>query len=553
MSNDPNAPAPSEPVAPVLALPAPEPRKAYRILALTESGVPLTRAFARTVQALRDAGSEVVPLPIPRGAAASAESIPSIAELKRGISSFAKDLVRGLRGGEVPQAEPWVVSQLKAVEGRIDAVLATDAEVAKIAFPWVDRAFPGALRVALDTDYHLDPEWKSVELDALVIAHPGVGADLARISEGRARTFIGGPVAAGAEMAPRRLDDSRPQVTVSFSRLEPGDVDSLLFQLSLAKPERFSLLFLPSSRPGVDELVRARAATYGLRGKRPKEGAELEAWIRGSSILVGFPSPAEAATAVAAGVPMLFVASEGRLQGGDRFLLQRGAALLSDVPITIAVHVEGLLPGGTYRDKVELALRDLEPTGTGGAAQAVLAAIEAGRPAPAVAPAGTTSQVGTPVDDDLEDIGETRPSAPGAATELSLPVRRAYLKEIILHQHHLERNLARAKGGLETWQRRVRLARTAGQDVLADQAVPRVEGLLKVIDQLERELREVQGLRERFASTAPLSAADRAAAARFMSPGTAASLDRNDAPESAFTQLELEDALAVLKRKLEGR
>ena len=551
MTTDPNAPAPTEP-APVLALPAPEPQKAYRVLALTESGVPLTRAFARAVQALRDAGSEVVPLAIPR-AVATTDTVPTIAELKRGISTIARDFVRGLRGGEPAQPEPWVVSQLRAVEGRIDAVLATDAEVAKIAFPWVDRAFPGTLRVAIDTDYHLDPEWKAVELDALVIAHPGVGADLLRISEGRARTFIGGPGTAGAEMAPRRRDEQLPQVVVSFARLEPGDVDSLLFQLSLARPERFSLLFLPSSRPGVDELVRARAATYGLRGKRPKEGGELEAWIRGAAMLVGFPSPAEAAAAVAASVPMLLVATEGRLQDGDRFLLQRGAALLSEVPITIAVHVEGLLPGGAYRARAEEALRDLEPTGTGGAAQAVLAAIKAGRPSPTAAPTVSAASPGARVDDELEDIGEIKQGAPGAAAELPRAVRRAYLKEIILHQHHVERTLGRARAGLETWQRRVRLARTAGQDALADQAVPRVEGLLKVIDQLERELRDVQGLRERFAGPAPLSAADRAAAARFLSPGTAASLDRNEAPESAFTRLELEDALAVLKRKLETR
>src|SRR5690606_15499745 len=104
-----------------------------------------------------------------------------------------------------------------------------------------------------------------------------------------------------------------------------------------------------------------------------------------------------------------------------------------------------------------------------------------------------------------------------------------------------------------TWQRRVRLARAANDHALADQAVPRVEGLLKVIDQLEKEQREVQALRERFAAPGPLSAADRAAAGRFLSPSTAASLDRGEAPESAFTRLELDDALAALKRKLDGK
>jgi len=533
--------------APVLALPAPEPQKAYRLLALTESGVPLTRSFARMVQALRDAGSEVVPLAIPRVSAAP-ESVPTITELKRGLATFAKDLVRGLRGGDDAASEPWVVSQLKAVEGRIDAVIATDPGVAKLAFSFVDRAFAGALRVAIDTDYHFDPEWKEVALDALVIAHPGLGADLPRVREGRARTFIGGPVTAGPEVAPKRLDETLPQVAISFSRLDPGDVDPLLFQLSLAGPDRFSLLFLPSSRSGVDELVRARAGTYGLRGKRPRSEAELEAWIRGSALLVGFPSPAECATAVVAGVPLLLFASEARLLDGDRFLLQHGA-LLSEVPITIAVHVEGLLPGGSYRARAAESLRELEPSGSQGAVQAVLAAIKAGRPSWTSAPAEAPSAA----NDALEDIGEIKLSAEGTTTDLPLALRRAYLKEIILQQHSVERNLSRARTGLESWQRRVRLARAAAQDPLADKAVLRVAGLLKVTDQLERQLREVQGLRERFASLAPLTASDRNAAARFLSPGTAASLDRGEAPESAFTQLEIEDALAVLKRKLDGR
>ncbi|MBL8783967.1 MAG: hypothetical protein JNJ59_03610 [Deltaproteobacteria bacterium] len=538
--------------APLLALPAPEPGRAYRVLALTEAGAPLTRAFARTVQALRDSGTEVLPLALPRRADAPSESTPTIGELKRGIASFARDLVRGMRGsgGNEAQPEPWLVSQLRAVEGRIDAVIATDPEVARAAFPLLDTVFPGAVRVGIDGDYHIDPEWKAVDLDAFVVPHPGLGGDLPRLREGRARAFIGGPVVAGAELAAKTLD-ALPQVAVSFARLEPGDVDSLLFQLSLARPERFSLLFLPSSRQGVDELVRARAVTYGLRGKRPKSDAETEAWIRGSSLLVGLPSPAELATAAAAKVPVHLVTNEARLQDGDRFLLQHGA-VLSDVPITIAVLVEGLLPGGPERERAVEALSDLDPSGPSGAAQAIRAAIKAGRPTPATAPPPTAHAT---IDDGLEDIGGPATTQPGVTTDLPIALRRAYLKEIILQQQVVERNLGRAQAGLETWQRRVRLARASQQDALADRAVPRVEGLMKVIDQLQRELRDLKGLRERFASPAPLSAADRAAASRFLSPGTAASLDRSEtaeATESAFAQLEIEDALAVLKRKLAG-
>ena len=540
-----NAPAST---ALVPLLPAPTPR---RIVALTEAGVPLSRAYARIVTALRDAGSEVFPLAVPRQPEAQAEDVPTITELKRGLTSMAKDFVRGLRGqSQATPTEPWLASQLRAVEGKIDAVFALDPEVARAAFPICEKVWPDVLRIGLDADYHLDPTWKAVELDAIVTAHPGLGGDLPRVREGRARLFIGGPVAVH-EAGPKKLDEALPQVVVSFSRLDPGDVDPLLFQLSLARPERFSLLFLPSNRPGVDELVRARAGNYGLRGKRPKADADIEPWIAGAEVLIGLPSPAELATAVAAGVPSLLIAQQSALQDGDRFLLQHGA-MLSDIPITIAVNLESLLPGGTQRDAAIARLKELEVSGPNGAAQATLAAIKAGRPA--VTEATQTTAQPSSQSDELEDIGgPVGPPLSDAPADLPLVLRRAYLKEIILHQHTIEKNLARAKSGLETWQRRVRLARAANDHALADQAVPRVEGLLKVIDQLEKEQREVQALRERFAAPGPLSAADRAAAGRFLSPSTAASLDRGEAPESAFTRLELDDALAALKRKLDGR
>jgi len=501
------------------------------------------------VTALREQGAEVLPLAVPRHAE-GIEEVPTITELKRGFTTFAKDLVRGFRGqGSAPPTEPWLVSQLRAVEGKVDLVLAMDPEVARSAFPICEKVWPEVLRLGLDADYHLDPGWKAVDLDAIVTAHPGLGGDLPRVRDGRARVYIGGPVAI-AETSSRKLDEALPQVVVSFARLDPGDVDPLLFQLSLARPERFSLLFLPSSRPGVDELVRARAGNYGLRGKRPKADADIEPWIAGAEVLIGLPSPAELAVAATSGVPMLLIAQNSALQDGDKFLLQHGA-LLSDIPITIAVNLESLLPDGTQRAGAIAKLKELDATGPAGAAQATLAAIKQGRPSPAASPSTTPA---TNENDELEDIGGPVHVTPqDAPTDLPLVLRRAYLKEIILHHHTVEKNLARARSGLDTWQRRVRLARSANDHALADQAVPRVEGLLKVIDQLEKEMREVQGLRERFAAPGPLSAADRAAAGRFLSPGTAASLDRGEAPDSAFTRLELDDALATLKRKLDGK
>ncbi|TNF34886.1 MAG: hypothetical protein EP329_06795 [Deltaproteobacteria bacterium] len=517
-----------------------------RILAITAAGDALPRTFARLVHALRDAGAEVIPLPMPSEAPdASRDAIPSVSDLKR----MAQTFVNTLRGDEGGRAEHWIVSQLRAVQGRIDAVIASDPLVARSVFPHVLAVWPNTVRVAIDGDYHLDPEWQDVVFDDLVVPHPAVGQDATRVREGHARLRTGGPLVA-RDASTRRVDEARPQLMVSFARLDPGDVDPLLFQLSLARPERFDLLFLPSGRAGVDELVRTRAGGYGLRGKRTRPGADSEPWIRGSAALIGHPGPDEVVVAVTAGVPMMIFSPESRLSAGDSFLLERGAAVRAEVPLTIAVATEGILPGGPDRERVLQALAGLEPGSSRTAADAVLEAAREGRPPAYVAPTGEAAPERSALDDELEDIGGPT-AGTGATSPMPKRLRRAYLSEIILQQGQVQRQLTKAAAGLATWRHRVSLARTAGDAVLADKAAQRVDGLSRMVERLQLRERELAGLRDRFASTQPLTEADRAAAASFMSVSTATMLDRGDAPESAFTKLEIEDKLAALKRKLD--
>lgn len=516
-----------------------------RVLAITAAGDPVPRSYARLVGALRDLGAEVIPLPMPGKAPEEArEVIPSVADLKRMAHTF----VNTLRGDSGPAPESWIVSQLRAIQGRVDAVIATDARVALAVFPHAVNVWPSAVRIAVDGDYHLDAEWRDVPFDDLVVAHPAVGQDATRIREGRARLRTGGPLVA-KEISRKQVDEARAQLVVSFARLDPGDVDPLLFQLSLAHPERFDLLFLPSGRTGVDELVRTRAGGYGLRGKRTKAGADAEPWIRGAAALIGHATPDEVAVAVTAGVPILFFAPDSRLSAGDAFLLERGAAVRAEVPLTIAVATEGILPGGADRERTLQALAALEPGTSRSAAEAVLEAVADGRP-PEVVASPTAAQDVARDDDELEDIGGT-PTSTATPTEMPVRLRRAYLSEIILQQGQIQKQLTRARAGLATWQRRVALARTAGDRALADKAGQRVDGLARVVDRLNARERELATLRDRFAGNQPLSDADRAAASHFMSASTAAMLDRGDAPESAFTRLEVEDQLAALKRKMD--
>jgi hypothetical protein len=518
-------------------------------VAITEAGTAVSESLARLIEHLRGESADVLIFAVPTSAPRP-EPVPTLGDLKRGLGHFARGVARTLRGDFDEPGANWLESQLRAVEGRIDAWATCDPALGRQVFPLLRTIHPTALRIAVDGDYHLEPQWQDVDCDALVVLHPGLATGIQGVREGRMHLLIGGALHGGA-IEPKRLDD-KPMVVVSTARLDPGDVDPLLFQLSLAHPERFSLLFLPSGRPGVDELVRTRAPNYGLQGKRPKAGSATEAWIRGAAVLIGHPAPMESAIAVAAQVPQLVFSSERHLNAGDRFLIAHGAALHADIPITIAVHLEALMPQGARRDGVVKAAAELEPGDGRDAAKAVLEAVQKGRPTPVVAPA-TSSTAAPSGDPDLEDIGPTPPTHVGPTPpsgDLPLSLRRAYLKEIILRQTTLERQFGRAQSGLETWQKRVRLARAAHQHDLADKAVPRVEGLVKLTDRLSTELREVRALRERLSGQAPLTDADRAAVARFMSPDVAASLDRGEAPESAFAQLEINDALDNLKKRL---
>lgn len=519
-----------------------------RIVAVTSSGVPLNATFARLVDALRRAGAEVRPVPVPSGPPSVEDHLPPrLADLKAGIQSLAQQVGEALRGAQTPPpgGADWLTSLLAAVDGPVSGVVATDPRVAARVFPAAGRVWPNAVRVAVDGDFHIDPEWARAELDELVTPHPTLGGELPRIRDRWARLSTGGPIVGGPNIEPRVADPALPQVVVSFARLEAGDVDPLLLQLSLIRSGAISLLLLPSGRAGVDELVRTRAGGYGLVARRPKPGADPEPWIRGAALLLGRPSPLEAAAAVVARVPQVLYTQGDALDGGDAFLVQHGLAVHANAAITVAVEAEALLPGGAARAAFEAAAAALELDSADGCATAVLSAVAAGRPsAPDVGAAQPQ-----PGEDDLEIIGGETRTAP---SEMNDRVRRAYVKEIILQQRDLDKQVARARAGRDTWKRRAALAAQAGDAELERAASTRAEGLERIVARLEMRLREVDGLRERVAGRRPVSAADREAASRLLTAEAVSALDANErtAQREAFDRLELDDQLARLKRRM---
>jgi hypothetical protein len=518
-----------------------------RILALHSAGLGPSLTLSRVIGALSAQSAQVDTVALPTsGRPIQDATAPSLAELKAGLHSLAETVGAALRGddGQPPAERQAMERALDGVTGPVDAVIATDARLAQDALPLITARWPDALRIGLDGDFHVNALWSRADLDALITPHPTLGAELAAIRDGRARLYAGGPVIP-AEGPVRRLGEDIPNVVMSFSRLDPSEVDPLLFQLSLTEPERYHLLFLPSGRPSVDDLVRDRAAGYGLSGKRPRPGSDPEPWIRGADLLIGHPAPSESATAAVASVPQVLFTTHDELSGGDAFLVQHGLALHAATTLTVAVQVERALPGGDMRSTLEDALDRLETDGAAGAAGCVLRALRDGRTSsPASAPEhGAT-------DDELEDIGHAGPQAhQGALDDRS---RKAYLKEIIIQQRDLRRQLDRARSGVDTWSHRRRLAQNAGDSRLEQEATMRVEGIQKVLKRLVSQQRSAQALREKFASGVPLSASDRSAAAQLMSTEAAATIDKlsRAAERGTFQRLEIEDALDKLKRKM---
>lgn len=522
-----------------------------RVVALVRGDAAVPRTFARLVDALRKGGAEVTPLSVPKKPPQAKEPPSGI-----GLQALKESVAFLLQGGEPATGGAWLDDLLRGqIQEGVDAVVTLDPELADQVFPAVDRVWSTAVRVAVDGDYHVDPKWGAVAFDDLVVPHYALGRKHASVAEGRARARRGGLLVGGEQVEAKTLSGEGHQVVVSVARTDAGDVDPLLFQLSLARPERLKTLFLQSGRSGVDELVRTRAANYGLRAKRPKKGADSEPWIRGATVLMGAPSPEEIAQAVAAGVPVLLFSPKSLLDAGDAFLIQHGVVTHSEQPITIAVQLEGLLPGGADRDAAVKAFEELDAAGGERIAEAVLEAIKEGRHVPGQAQnKRDAASEGAEGDDELEDIGiDAGPPPSAQPTTMPKALRRAYLSEIILHEKETGKQLGRARAGLETWLHRAHLARNARDERLTKEASIRVEGLERIIRRLTAQETELKRLRDRFAGRETLTDADREAASRFMSPEMAATLDRMQTRDAEqFTRLEINDALAELKRRLDN-
>ena len=492
------------------------------------------------VRALRDCGARVHDLPVPSNPLSlAAEHLPSgFDELRTGLSQLADGIASALKGVTEGRAagRAWLGSALQDIEGKVDGVVCLDASLARLVFSVAETVWPRASRVAVLPHFDFDPAWSEAPFDHMVAPLPDIGRESARVLGGMAHVHKGGPVVAGEAGGIRRLDPERCQVVVSFARLDAGDVDPVLFQLSLARPEHFDLLLLPTGRDHVDSLVASRAANYGMRGKRPRAGADTLAWVRGADVLMGLPSPEELAVAAASAVPQLLFTS-GPLAAGEAVVVEQGIAIHASAPVTLSVQLERLLPGGDGRAAVEERLANMGFGGPESAARQVVAAIEAGRPAKPGPPRADRA-----TDDELEDIG-----GPDGDQDWAAGTRKSALSDVILRQKAVTRRLQDAREDHLRWSRRSQLAERAGKANLMEEARLRVKGSMRLVQRLEAESTDLMQLRERLGGSGSGKPARDAP-----SSGAATSTpEETPSHEEAFSRLEMDDAVARLKRRMD--
>ena len=154
-------------------------------------------------------------------------------------------------------------------------------------------------------------------------------------------------------------------------------------------------------------------------------------------------------------------------------------------------------------------------------------------------------------DDELETIGEEVRTTQNAGP-LPDKLRKAYLSELILQQKHLARQVERARAGIDTWQHRAHLARSAHDDDLAAQAQLKVDGLERIVQSLEQRHTEIRQLRSEFSRSNTVSPGARRAAVGLLGNEAATTIGTMEkAQEDAWGRLEVDELLKQLKRKLE--
>jgi UDP-N-acetylglucosamine:LPS N-acetylglucosamine transferase len=472
----------------------------------------------------------------------------------------ARSLVQQMASMIGTRLEAAVVSTLgwPAVQERLSGrsprvVVALDPVSAAAVDVWRGKGLLRAPLVGVVNGLYMDPAWARTAVDRLAVAdeiQAEEALDLGLPPE--CLVPVGVPVCGGfsspsydeRDQYRQRfgLPADRPVVLTVTHGLELDQLSGVLFQLSMLA-DRMALMFDVAKDDDGADLLRRRARLYEVPARmfgKVEEAGEL--WAA-SDVVLARPHLYVEQRVVPQRIPLICLHPQGELERKRaRVYSQRGIGREVHNPATLAAEVELLLRPGPLQEARQklaeitrrVAADDLARlvAQVGAQAEQILAETrEALQRDEAPAPGDAADADGpTPprTQGPLELIGVDTgdPSSPGQATAAPAPAET--LADVEAAEAEAGRQVLEHQRQVERWQRRLELAREKkDRDLVAE--AERVAD--RHMQAMHRALAELARVAEKRKLLEPRGTRDRKL-------------------ENTFREMEVEDALTELKRKM---
>lgn len=494
---------------------------ALLVSALGDHGV---GSAARTVASLLEGEPHRIPVArVDLAALAAGGPLPALGKL---VGGATETRILGNLGWSAIEGE------LRGSPPRV--ILATDPLAAAVADQWRSRGLLRAPVVGMVNGLWLDPAWASTAVDRLAVADLAQGEQALELGlPAEAVVPCGVPVCGGFAIptddrasyrAHFGLPRERPVVLTVCHGLELDALSSALFQLGLLE-ERATILFDVARHDTAADHLRRRAALYGIQAQMFGKVEDAGSLWAASSVVVARPHLYVEQRALALRTPACFVAME---QAAERETAREWVArgigrsapslaalgaelelLLEERALTVAEQRLGAITGRNAASEVARLVAQVRAS-----ADQVLAEVRERR---------AVAEASTPPAGPLEAIGvEAAPRATMSLAELEAEEAEA---NALVREHQAE---------ADRWQARVALAGERGEPELGAEAERRAERHRAA---MHRALAELARIAERRKSVRAGGGREATAAGPRL--------------ERSFRELEVDAALAALKRKLQ--
>jgi len=419
--------------------------------------------------------------------------------------------------GGVGEDEEAALSHLLA-RGRPDMIVVAADKYLRGLDMLSRMAGGGALRVGLLPDYNLSASWLKGALHAYIVPHDKLRAPLMDAGVDGGRIVVAGPPVGqryqkeldGAAMkAAFGIDPAAgPVVLMLVDRMEPGDIDKVIFQMSLVE-RPWQPIFVAGAEQARAEKVRRAARRHGLQARMLGEVANLEEFM-GAAELVGMPCVDDrVVSALALDRPALLLGDPGPVTTQTDFLLAQGAVWHVGDLLRLGGDLEVALREDRL-DKLRAASSEVgHPTGTTDVVAALVelwerrAEIVRAEPTVTVPDAPATSGpfevIGGPRPDPSVPPSEHSPDdAESSPSPLSAAEAKDELAALIMLERDLERQLASAGRERETWQHRLDLARDWNEVELTQEAEAQVARHVRDAERATSELERVRAQKDKL-------------------------------------------------------